>query len=365
MGRIPSKATDGSDEGRSDAGGCPARVTHRQPPTRSSPPHRREWRPGTTVRRRVESPDAAGLRPVDRGRARVLGADLEQWGGDLAERPAGHDHHGRPALVGRCRPATSGRAFLYTVRGWAIGLALAAVLAVPLGIALGLSDFAGRAFRCRSSSCAQFRPRRCPAAVPHPRHVARERGLPGDVRRLLAPAGTDDVRNPERRPGHTDTALVVRRAALQRLCRITLPTPSRTSRGPAASPRRWRSSSPSPPSSSWGRPGWVRSSTSRSLRVDHAGLRAGAGHRGARGLDVPRLRCARAARAPVASVAAGRGRMNSRTVTVSRSAPRSRYGDPRGLAALDARCGQPVLPATDQHPRRLPGAVALLPVGPT
>jgi ABC-type nitrate/sulfonate/bicarbonate transport system permease component len=38
-------------------------------------------------------------------------------------------------------------AFLYTVRGWALGLALATVLAVPLGVVLGLSDLAGRAFR--------------------------------------------------------------------------------------------------------------------------------------------------------------------------------------------------------------------------
>jgi ABC-type nitrate/sulfonate/bicarbonate transport system permease component len=38
-------------------------------------------------------------------------------------------------------------AFLYTVRGWALGLAVAIVLAVPLGVVLGLSDFAGRAFR--------------------------------------------------------------------------------------------------------------------------------------------------------------------------------------------------------------------------
>ncbi len=38
-------------------------------------------------------------------------------------------------------------AFLHTVRGWALGLALATVLAVPIGFALGLSDFAGRAFR--------------------------------------------------------------------------------------------------------------------------------------------------------------------------------------------------------------------------
>ena len=37
--------------------------------------------------------------------------------------------------------------FLYTIRGWALGLAIATVLAVPLGILLGASDFAGRAFR--------------------------------------------------------------------------------------------------------------------------------------------------------------------------------------------------------------------------
>ena len=33
------------------------------------------------------------------------------------------------------------------MRGWALGLAIATVLAVPLGILLGASDFAGRAFR--------------------------------------------------------------------------------------------------------------------------------------------------------------------------------------------------------------------------
>jgi ABC-type nitrate/sulfonate/bicarbonate transport system permease component len=38
-------------------------------------------------------------------------------------------------------------AFLRTVRGWALGLLLATVLAVPIGIFLGSSDFAGRAFR--------------------------------------------------------------------------------------------------------------------------------------------------------------------------------------------------------------------------
>jgi len=36
---------------------------------------------------------------------------------------------------------------LLTVRGWALGLGIATVLAVPLGIALGSSDFAASAFR--------------------------------------------------------------------------------------------------------------------------------------------------------------------------------------------------------------------------
>jgi ABC-type nitrate/sulfonate/bicarbonate transport system permease component len=37
--------------------------------------------------------------------------------------------------------------FGYTVRGWALGLGIATALAVPLGILLGSSDFAARAFR--------------------------------------------------------------------------------------------------------------------------------------------------------------------------------------------------------------------------
>ncbi len=38
-------------------------------------------------------------------------------------------------------------AVLHTIRGWALGLGIATLLAVPLGIALGVSDFAARAFR--------------------------------------------------------------------------------------------------------------------------------------------------------------------------------------------------------------------------
>jgi ABC-type nitrate/sulfonate/bicarbonate transport system permease component len=38
-------------------------------------------------------------------------------------------------------------ALLRTVRGWALGLGIAAALAIPIGILLGSSDFAARAFR--------------------------------------------------------------------------------------------------------------------------------------------------------------------------------------------------------------------------
>jgi ABC-type nitrate/sulfonate/bicarbonate transport system permease component len=38
-------------------------------------------------------------------------------------------------------------AILYTVRGWAFGLGVAALLAIPIGILLGSSDFAATAFR--------------------------------------------------------------------------------------------------------------------------------------------------------------------------------------------------------------------------
>jgi ABC-type nitrate/sulfonate/bicarbonate transport system permease component len=37
--------------------------------------------------------------------------------------------------------------FLYTLRGWALGLGIATALAVPIGILLGSSDFAASAFR--------------------------------------------------------------------------------------------------------------------------------------------------------------------------------------------------------------------------
>ena len=59
-------------------------------------------------------------------------------------------------------------AFGQTVRGWAIGLVLATVLAVPIGIALGSSEFAARAFRVPDRVPAADSLRRAdPAALPH------------------------------------------------------------------------------------------------------------------------------------------------------------------------------------------------------
>jgi ABC-type nitrate/sulfonate/bicarbonate transport system permease component len=51
------------------------------------------------------------------------------------------------ALWDMVQTGTFWKALGETVRGWAIGLGLAAALAIPIGIALGSSDFAASAFR--------------------------------------------------------------------------------------------------------------------------------------------------------------------------------------------------------------------------
>jgi ABC-type nitrate/sulfonate/bicarbonate transport system permease component len=51
------------------------------------------------------------------------------------------------ALWSLVQTGTFWHQFLLTVRGWALGLGVAAALAIPLGIALGTSDFAASAFR--------------------------------------------------------------------------------------------------------------------------------------------------------------------------------------------------------------------------
>src|ERR1044071_5985066 len=51
------------------------------------------------------------------------------------------------ALWGMLKTSAFWTALGQTVRGWAIGLGLATLLAVPIGITLGSSDFAASAFR--------------------------------------------------------------------------------------------------------------------------------------------------------------------------------------------------------------------------
>jgi ABC-type nitrate/sulfonate/bicarbonate transport system permease component len=51
------------------------------------------------------------------------------------------------ALWDMVQTGTFWKALGETVRGWAIGLGLAAALAVPIGVALGSSDFAASARR--------------------------------------------------------------------------------------------------------------------------------------------------------------------------------------------------------------------------
>jgi ABC-type nitrate/sulfonate/bicarbonate transport system permease component len=79
-------------------------------------------------------------------------ASLALW--ELISRTGTISEHDLPAmsttvhaLWEMVKTGTFWTQFFQTVRGWAIGLGLAIVLAVPIGIALGSSDFAGAAFR--------------------------------------------------------------------------------------------------------------------------------------------------------------------------------------------------------------------------
>jgi ABC-type nitrate/sulfonate/bicarbonate transport system permease component len=117
------------------------------------------------------------------------------------------------------------RNFGYTVRGWALGLAIAAVLAVPLGILLGASELAGRAFRVPIEF---LRP--IPSAVLIPLlFLTLGPSLKSEV--FLASFGAFwpllvqtiyGVRDVD--PVATDTARSFRVGGLERLYRITLPS---------------------------------------------------------------------------------------------------------------------------------------------
>ena len=170
------------------------------------------------------------------------------------------------AVVARCRRATSGRVRCRPCAAGRSGSRVATVLAVPIGIFLGSSDFAAaRVPRADRVPAPDPVGGADPAALPDARHDAQERGLPRGVRRLLAAADPDDVRRARRRPARARHRRA--RSALgrfERLYRITLPSavPYIVDRPPDRVDGR-RSSSRSPPSSSWACPGSARRSTSR------------------------------------------------------------------------------------------------------
>jgi len=116
-------------------------------------------------------------------------------------------------------------AFLLTVRGWALGLAIAAALAVPIGIVLGSFELAARAFRIPIEF---LRP--IPSAVLIPvLFLTLGTNLKSEV--FLATFGAFwpllvqtmyGVRDVD--PIATDTARSFRLSAVERLYRVTLPS---------------------------------------------------------------------------------------------------------------------------------------------
>ena len=104
-------------------------------------------------------------------------------------------------------------AFLQTARGWAIGLGLATAARRPdrdrprperpRGPRVPRADRVPPPDPVRGAD---------PAALPHARADAQERGLPRDVRRVLADSRADDVRRARRRPRDHRHGALVRRA---------------------------------------------------------------------------------------------------------------------------------------------------------
>ena len=118
-----------------------------------------------------------------------------------------------------------------TLQGWALGLGIAAVLAIPLGIVIGSSATAYRSVRF----VVEFlRPIPSVALVPLAVLIygvgPGEQGLPRRLRQLLAAVRADALRRPGRRPGgHRHRALVRPRPLRAALPRRRCPAPSPTS----------------------------------------------------------------------------------------------------------------------------------------
>jgi ABC-type nitrate/sulfonate/bicarbonate transport system permease component len=102
------------------------------------------------------SPDGKGSGPTRLANALVfvlsIASALAFWEllsrtGAISERDLPSMSSAVGELSSMAQTAHFWSAFGYTVRGWAVGLALASVLAIPLGVVLGLSDLGARAFR--------------------------------------------------------------------------------------------------------------------------------------------------------------------------------------------------------------------------
>ena len=142
-----------------------------------------------------------------------IAAALVFWELDLAHRA----HLGAGPPGDERRPSrSSGRsmqtshfwcAFADTVRGWALGLLLSRPCSPSRsGSSLGSSDFAGeRVPRADRVPAPDPVGRADPGPLPDARHDAQERGLPRDVRRVLAAPDPDDLRRPRRRPASRST----------------------------------------------------------------------------------------------------------------------------------------------------------------
>ena len=104
-------------------------------------------RPREASARRVPDRVVAIAVPVVSIAAALVFWELVSRGGLIAERDLPAMSSSFEELWSMVKTQSFWLAFGQTVRGWAIGLGLATVLAVPIGIALGSSQLAARAFR--------------------------------------------------------------------------------------------------------------------------------------------------------------------------------------------------------------------------
>ena len=256
-------------------------------------------------------------------------------------------------------------AFGYTARGWAVGLALASVLAIPLGVALGLSDLGASAFRVPIEF---LRPIPSAALIPL-LFLTLGTNFKSEV--FLATFGAFwpilvqtmyGVRDVD--PVTSDTARSFGVPPPERLWRITLPSsvPYILDRDAdrllgGADPRVHRGAVH----------GNARAGKGAQLRAvvrsHDPAVRAGPRDRDPRPRHPPRIHGVRASPVAVASVAAGRNHEPAHLQGAQDRGRDRRSGcDRRGLAGVGRVGRQQVLPAAADDLRGVPGSLALLAV---